>query len=186
MDRRERPRVHGLIFAELQDFVIQNLGEGGWKQVVARAGLQDRVFLPITSYPDADAEALVSAGSELTGKSRGELLVAFGEHLAPHLLHAYDSLLRPGWRTLDVLEHVEDTIHRIVRLRESGAMPPRLVAERRGNVVAFEYQSPRRMCQLAIGIARGLAAHYEEVLSVVEKSCTERGAQVCSIEFRLG
>ena len=175
--------MHGLIFAELQDFLVQNLGEGGWKDLVARAGLQDRVFLPITSYPDADAEGLVRAASELTGKSRGDLLAAFGEQLGPNLLHAYDSLIRPEWRTLDLLERVEDTIRRIVRLREPGGLPPQLVARRRGDVVAFEYQSPRRFCQLAIGIARGIAAHYDEALSVVEQRCMERGESACVIEF---
>jgi hypothetical protein len=176
--------MHGLIFAELQDFVIQTLGDEGWRQVVAHAGLADRVFLPISIYPDAEAAALVAAASAVSGKSRGELLEALGEHLAPGLLHAYDSLLQPEWRTLEVLEQVEATIHHIVRLREPGARPPQLVATRRGELVTFTYESPRRMCRLAIGIARGIAVHYGEGLTVVDRECTERGARACLIEFR--
>ena len=116
--------MHGAIFTELQKFATGAFGADVWRQVCDKAGVGPRVYLPVATYPDSEAIALVGAASELSGKPAGELLGAFGEHLVAPLLRTYSSLVRADWRTLDLLEHTESTIHRIVRLREPEATPP--------------------------------------------------------------
>ena len=98
----------------------------------------------------------------------------------------YRHFVSPAWRTLDVLEHTESTIHRIVRLREPGATPPRLVCTRvSGTEVMIAYESPRRMCSLGVGLAFGLAEHYSESLDATQSQCMNEGASRCLINFRL-
>lgn len=178
--------MHGVIFAELERFVAGSIGAEFWGQMLTSAGLGQRVYLPVDTYPDEEAIALVGAASQLSGKSAGEILTSFGEHLVPPLIDMYSSLIPSKWRTLDLLEQTESTIHKVVRLREPDATPPELQCERTcPNEVVITYASPRRLCPLAIGLARGVARHYAEELEIHERECMHRGAARCVIGFRL-
>jgi hypothetical protein len=178
--------MHGTILSELQNFITVEFGLAFRNQMQHAAGVGPRIYMPITTYPDAEALALVQAAAQLSGRSAPELLTAFGEFLAPKLLEMYRHFVSPAWRTLDVLEHTESTIHRIVRLREPGATPPRLVCTRvSDNEVLIAYDSPRRLCSLGIGLAVGLAGHYAETLHTTQSQCMNEGASRCLISFRL-
>jgi hypothetical protein len=129
----------------------------------------------------------VKAANELTGVPIPDLLEAFGEALVPTYLTLYAALLKPEWRTLDVIEHTEETIHRVVRMRQPGAEPPRLHSQRtRPDEVVLRYDSPRRLCAVARGIGRGLAAHYGERLAISETTCMLKADPLCTISFRVG
>jgi hypothetical protein len=177
--------MHGAIFTELQKFATTAFGADVWRQVCDEAGVGPRVYLPVATYPDAEAVALVGAASRLSGKPADELLGAFGEHLVAPLVRTYSTLVRPEWRTLDLLEHVESTVHRVVRLRDPGATPPELACERAsGDEVVIRYKSPRRLCALALGLIRGVARHYTESVEIRESACMHDGAPHCEIRTR--
>ncbi len=90
-----------------------------------------------------------------------------------------------SWKTLDVIEHTEETIHKVVRVRNPGAAPPELsCACPSKDAVVITYVSPRRMCAIAKGIAKGLAAHYSESVRVSDNACTLEGAPQCQISIR--
>jgi len=77
----------------------------------------------------------------------------FGEFIAPDLMATYPRLIRPEWRTLDVLVNAEQTVHKVVRLRNPGARPPLLrCARTTPEEVVITYASPRRLCALARGL----------------------------------
>jgi hypothetical protein len=137
--------------------------------------------MPVTEYPDEEAVALIGAIAAKTGKSQRAVLEDFGEFIAPHLLALYRHMVKPEWRTLDLLENTEQTIHRVVRLRNPGARPPELRTDREGDEVLITYRSSRRMCGVAVGIVRGLAAHYNEAIEIKELSCILEGASACRI-----
>ena len=177
--------MHGIIHLELKQFVADNYGEPAWRSLLERAGLAQQIYTPLQSYPDAEMLSLVTAASGLTGLPASELLEAFGTFLAPRYLALYGSLLKPEWRTLDVIEHTEETIHRVVRRRQPGAAPPRLKAERvEPNQVVVVYDSPRKLCAVARGIVRGLAKHYGETIEILESTCMHRGEPACTLTFR--
>jgi hypothetical protein len=95
-------------------------------------------------------------------------------------------LLKREWRTLDVIEHTEETIHRVVRMRQPGAQPPLLRAERTSpNEVVLFYDSPRRLCAVARGIGRGVANHFQEPIVIEERRCMHRGDPGCVIAYKL-
>ena len=178
--------MHGAIFTELKKFATGAFGLEVWQKMCDMAGVGTRAYLPVATYPDAEAIALVGAASKLSGQPAGALLGAFGEHLVAPLLRTYGTLVRPEWRTLDLLEHTESTIHRVVRLREPDATPPELAAERvSADEVVIRYGSPRRLCTLAAGLIRGVARHYGEPIEIREPACMNSGAPRCEIHARL-
>jgi predicted hydrocarbon binding protein len=174
--------MHGIIFAELKKYVQARHGDDTWKALLQRAGLKNSVYLPIRDYPDAEVVAIVGAASEATGAPAGEILEDFGGFIAPDLLAMYRSLVKPEWRTLEFLENTEETIHRVVRIKDPTARPPELRCERvSASEVVVRYTSARRLCAVARGIVQGVADHYGERVEILEPSCMLRGDAECRI-----
>jgi hypothetical protein len=178
--------VHGTIFLELKRFVVARLGASAWPELLKRAGFADRLYLATETYPDAEAVGLVKTACEITGKPASALLEEFGRFIAAGLIASHRTLIKPHWKTLDLLEQTEAVIHTSVRALNKSATPPRLRTERTGpREVVITYDSPRRLCALAKGIALGVADHYKERLAVDEPSCMHKGALACRLVFRL-
>jgi len=51
------------------------------------------------------------------------LLEDFGALSRRILIDMYWALIEPEWKTLDLLEHTEEAIHKVVRLKNPGAQP---------------------------------------------------------------
>jgi predicted hydrocarbon binding protein len=178
--------MHGTMFVHLRKFTEDRYGVDAWRDVLVAAGLGPRVYLPITSYPDGELTAIVVAAARATNQAIPALLEAFGEYVAPHLLAMYRHLLKPNWRTLDILQHAEATAHRAVRVEQPGASPPYLETERKSErEVTVTYTSARRLCHVAKGIIRGLSRHLDEPVLIDEPQCMHRGAERCLIRVRL-
>lgn len=174
--------MHGTIFAELQKYVTTKLGDEAWQNLKREAGVTREHYDPLETYPDEEVGALVGTASRITGIPAPALLDDFGEFIAPDLLDMYWALIQPEWRTLDVLEQTEKTIHEVVRLNHKGATPPYLHATRTApDEVIIVYDSPRRLCFVAKGIARGIAKHYGETIAIDETACMHRGDAACRI-----
>ncbi len=179
--------MHGVIFAELKKYVDTKLGGGKWSTLLKESGVgQQKVYMAVQEYPDQEAAALVSAASKMTGKSAPAILEDFGAFIVPDLVHMYWALIKPEWKTLDLIEHTEETIHRVVRIKNPGARPPELKCSRPGpNEVMITYSSARRMCAIARGIVRGVAEHYNEQVVINETNCMLKGNQSCKISVKL-
>ena len=170
--------MHGIIFNQLRTYAQQKLGERGWETLLREAGLPLRVYLAFQSYPDAEAEALVSAASKLTSTPVRALLEDFGEFIAPPLMKIYRASIHPGWTILDIVINVE-RIHDRVR-RDPHATPPRLECKRiNASTVHVTYSSPRKLCGVGIGFVRGLARELGQRAEVHEHQCMYKGAQHC-------
>ena len=177
--------MHGIIFTSLKKYATTKLGPDAWLRLLQEAGLAGRVYLPTGGYDDKEIFALVSTASKITGKPAQALLEDFGEFIVPDLVSIYRSMIRPEWRTLDLIDNVENTIHKAVRLRDKSATPPTLVVNRpsAGEVVVV-YSSQRRMCGVAKGIVRGLAGHYREKIALTETSCMLRNDSCCRLAMK--
>src|SRR5437016_13340478 len=174
--------MHGIVFVELRKFVNEKLGAQAWNELLKNAGLTEKVYMPIAEYPDAEIVSLASTAASMTGNSVAQVLEGFGEFIASDLLGMYRTLVRPEWKTLDLLEHTEKTIHEVVRMKNRGASPPRLTVERLGaDRVMIHYSSQRLMCALAMGIVKGLAKHYKEEVKMEQTRCMLEGAPACLI-----
>src|SRR5229473_7558096 len=123
--------MHGIIFAELRNYAETKHGNGTWNALLEQAKLENKVYMPIREYPDAEVVALVTAASSMTGLPVSALLEDFGEFLAPALLKMFGHLLLPEWKTIDVIDNTEGTIHTVVRVKNPGTKPPDLQTVRR-------------------------------------------------------
>ena len=177
--------MHGVVFGEMERFVAEKYGQEQWTALLNKAGLDNRIYLAVNEYPDAEIVALVTSAAEMTGLESGAVLESFGEFIAPALIKLYGHLLKPAWRTLDVIGNTERAVHTVVRVKNPGARPPLLKTQRQSeDCVVLIYHSPRKMCSFAIGIAHGLAKHFREEISVHETECMHKGASSCVIVFR--
>ena len=137
-------------------------------------------------YPDEHIYALVGKAAEMTGIPAGELHEKFGEYLVPDLMYMYQKLVRPEWRTLDMLEHTEGSMHTQVRREHADNAPPVLKVERlNANEVMIDYVSARRMGGLAVGIVRGLAIYFGEADRIDVMPTTSEDGERVRIHVRL-
>jgi hypothetical protein len=174
--------MHGIIFSELKRFVDEKLGVDAWPRLLRESGVATPAYLPVQAYPDQEVVALVSTASRLTNTPVPALLHAFGEFIVPTLVRMYGHLLKPQWKTLDVIERTEETIHSVVRAREPGAKPPMLSCARpKPDEVVVTYTSHRKLCPLLKGIVGGLARHFRERVAVDERACMLASAPACRI-----
>jgi len=177
--------VHGIVFEQLREYVWRTQGAQTWTTLTAEAAPGRRFYAPDATYPDEELEALVAAACRKTGATKAQLLEDFGRFMAPMLFELYRPLISTEWTLLDFLEHVEETIHRVVRLDDPTAAPPRLRVDRpEDDRVLIHYDSSRNMCELAKGIVVGLQAQYSEELAVTDLKCMKRGDPECTIEVR--
>ena len=174
--------MHGSIFAELRKYVTTKHDAATWDTLLADTGLQGRNYMALLVYPDEELVALVGAASKRTGTPAEALLRDFGEFIAPDLLALYKAYVKPEWSALDVIEHTEGTIHKVVRMRDKGATPPYLEAHRVSPTeVKVVYTSQRRLCAVAKGIVAGISKHYKQPLRIEETECMHRGAPRCTL-----
>ena len=77
-------------------------------------------------------------------------------------------------------------MHRVVRMRDAQAEPPRLRVQRTAkDEVELTYDSARKLCAVARGIARGIAKQFDQPLQIRDRSCMLRGDPACVITFRV-
>ena len=178
--------MHGLIANQLYFYAVHRLGRDAWVKAVNKVGgkLSAESAPQIDrTYPDEEITGVVVALAEISDSQVAAVLGDFGAFLAPALLRVYQPLIRQEWGTLDVVEHVEEHIHTVVRLKDPTAGPPYLSARRistdRAEVI---YSSQRRLCELAVGIVKGIAEHFQENISVSQSRCMLRGDPSCLIQ----
>lgn len=177
--------MHGTIFFELKKYVETKLGRQAWDKLLSESALGARTYEVMADYPDSEVIKLISTVSRITGAPVSGILEDFGEFIAHDLLQMYSGVINPAWKTLDVIEHTEDEIHRVVRLHNRDAHPPNLQCVRTSeDEVVIHYSSPRKMCDVAKGIAKGLAKHFGESISISESTCMNKGNSTCTIQIR--
>ncbi len=178
--------MHGVIFHLLRDYVTKNYGDPAWTGLLRDSGLGQRVYLTSAAYPDEELVSLVTAASQKTGRTAGDIIEDFGQWIAGGLIKMHATLIKPEWKTLDLIEITENTIHTVVRAEDPAAKPPELRVTRISlrELVIF-YTSSRKLCALAVGIAKGIAEYYHEHVEISQPKCMLRGEPVCEIRVRV-
>ena len=174
--------MQGVIYDELEKFVLDHLGEPGLTRIRNLTGRGDHGYEFGTVYPDDEIAVIVRGLVEATGRRPEDLVEAFGVALVPGLLELYGFLINPRWSFMEFLLNTESVIHRGVKLNTPNARPPELEATRNGpDSVTIRYHSKRGLCPLAKGIIRGAASHYHVDVAISEPSCMLRGDPECLI-----
>ncbi len=174
--------MHGFILTAIRRFVTSNYGTVAWFSILDEAGLGSKEHVNHLQYPDEEVFKIVGAASKATKMPPGQIVESFGTFVGKDLLKIYRPLIDPSWKTLDFLLHTEETIHKVVRSRNTQARPPTLVFSRiDDNSVLLEYSSARKLCALARGIIRGVAEFYREEIEIDDQACMLQGDEECRI-----
>lgn len=178
--------MHGIIFSELNKYVLARWDEALWEQVLIKSALEGKNYLIKEKYQDKDLLALIKALEEVSQLSSTELLKDFGCFIVPDLLQLYGAVISADWKTLDLLANTEKTIHKIVRMKTPGSSPPMLTCKRKNaREVLIHYDSPRKLCALAEGIIQGVANNYDEQITISQQQCMHKGDLQCLISVTL-
>jgi hypothetical protein len=129
--RRRDTGMQAIIFGELKKYAEARLGDDAWRPLLREAGVTRHVYAPGQDYPDEEVGAIVAAASKKTGLEADAILQDFGEFIVPDLVRLYRHIIDPEWKTLDLIEHTEQTIHRAVRRDHPAASPPQLKCVRK-------------------------------------------------------
>lgn len=176
----------GLIFHELSRYVTAKLGAQAWPKLQSAALTSSKVYLATQSYPDAELVKLVTTAASMANLPVPAVLEDFGQFIAPSLLRMAGLMIDPKWKTLDLLENTEGTMHKMIRRANTSADPARLSAVRRGpKELALSYRSERKLCPVAKGVIKGVAAHYHERVSILETKCMTKGAPACEMTITI-
>ncbi|MCC9134976.1 heme NO-binding domain-containing protein [Pontibacter silvestris] len=155
--------MHGFIFLQFKKFIQQEKGLQAWHSLIQNSNVSRGQFAATEIYPDEDLKALVNTAATTWNIPVSTLLEQLGSFLVPDLIDIYQLYINPTWRTLDLVEQTENSMHRAVRVSAPEATPPVLHVTRiNATKLIIDYHSQRRMAQLAIGIIKGVSTYYNE------------------------
>lgn len=174
--------MHGVFHKGLKDFVIDEYGRDVWQEAQASSGVDRQMYLAVNYYPDQEFISLVEAIGAAVDDSPFDVLELFGAAVADRLLDTYGRVVDDSWSVMDLLEHVESVVHTSLRTHNDELTPPELGVSRPGaDEVIIVYQSPRRLCPVAIGLIRGVADAFDEEVRVTEQRCMHDGDGQCEL-----
>jgi len=175
--------MHGIVLKGLKDFVVEQYDHETWRTLRRNAGIEMKMYVPVSEYPDEEVVALVETAVEMTGIEAPDLLAAFGEFLVPRLVETYGVHVEEDWTGLELIANVETYIHEALRAKNlSEFTPPELTSEWvDDDRVSITYASDREFCHLAKGLVRGIAEYYDEQLSLEEPVCMLEGGPHCEL-----
>lgn len=172
--------MHGILFKQLKSYVSETWDEDTWSDAMDEAGIEPKLYLPVTEYPDDEAVRLVDAVTTVTGTDEVDLLDDLGRHMAPVLLDTFKAHVEDDWDAMDLLEHSGNEVFSV--LRSSDGPDDEVVARREDeDTVVVEYGSPLQMCAMAESVLRGIVHEHDERVEVVERVCMHHGADACEI-----
>jgi hypothetical protein len=156
--------MKGVIFACLNELVVDEFGQDKWERALERAGLpKDTHYLPIADVDDAAVMQVVEATCSVLGITQQQAADAFGRHwacnYAPKMYGAYYIGIESAKEFLLKL----DDIHVATTRAIANAHPPRFTYEDAGeNALIMEYHSERGLMPFFTGLVRGIAKYYGE------------------------
>ncbi len=167
--------MYGIMHVELQHFLETRYDHEAWRVILKRAGLEGRIYMPLSNYVDAEITAIIEAAADLKDVSAQTLFEDFGRFVIPPLMQTYAPLINPAWGMEDLLLNLDRTIYRVMRNGNPGIRPPTIRVERvDARTFHLYYNSPREMWALAKGFILGITAYYEETVDIQEKVLSEQ------------
>ncbi len=178
--------MYGHLFIGLKEYVESEFDADTWITVINKSGSSSADYKVLLNYPDSEFTDLISAFASVTGNSVPATMELFGKYMAHFFTRMYGVFFKEDWNFFDLMEHVEDTMHRNLRMYNPGLHPPELAYTRIStDEVSITYNSHRKLCTFAIGLIKGFAEHYKEKISVTEKTCLLQQDNACRISIKV-
>ena len=162
--------MYGLVNQALEDYVRRGYGEGCWKRISSRAGIDLDMFVSMDSYPDEITYRLVHSASEVLGLPAWQVLEAFGEHWVLYTAQeGYGEMLSMFGSDLRQFLGNLDNLHSHVAMSFPDLRPPSFQMEpiEGRNAVLLHYRSEREgLAPMVVGLLRGLGKRFSQAIAV--------------------
>jgi len=172
--------MHGIIHKSLKEYVEARLNDGSWEDLLDEAGIEPKLYLPVSHYPDEEVTGVISVIADNTDRSERAVQRDFGTYLAPKLLDTFKAHVRDEWDTVDVIAHLEE-VYEGIEGSDDETTPPEVATSRDGDAVTVVYRSDRELCSMAVGIIHGIAADRDETVDVEQEVCVRHGDGHCEL-----
>jgi len=175
--------MKGAVFTHFQEMIEDQFGMECWETLLSRCDLPSGgIYTSADNYDDQEIVSLVVALSEHSAIPVPDLIEAFGRYLYKVLAHSLPPSMMNFPDLWSLLEAVDSVIHVEVNKLYPDALTPKiLVTEKRKNGVTLYYQSPRKMCLLAIGLVHQAAESFGTPVTIKHTCCMNEGADHCSM-----
>ena len=161
--------MKGIVFTEFLELVENEFGLEVVQQIIDECELETAgVYTSVGTYSHKDMFKMVAKLSEIKGLPVPALLTVFGEYFFTTLKDKYPVFVEKP-NLFSFLNSIDQYIHPEVLKLYPDAELPRFQAEiKSDNEMMLNYMSSRKMSDLAIGLIKGAANHFEEDVDVVK------------------
>ena len=161
--------MKGIVFTEFLELVENEFGLEVVQQIIDECELETAgVYTSVGTYSHKDMFKMVAKLSEIKGLPVPALLTVFGEYFFTTLKDKYPVFVEKP-NLFSFLNSIDQYIHPEVLKLYPDAELPRFQAEiKNDNEMVLNYMSSRKMSDLAIGLIKGAANHFEEDVDVVK------------------
>ncbi|AEF54717.1 heme NO-binding domain-containing protein [Marinomonas posidonica] len=175
--------MKGAVFTNFQEMIEEQFGMECWETLLEKCNLPSGgIYTSSETYDDEEILSLVVALSEHSSIPVPDLVEAFGRYLYDGLAHSLPPSMMDFPDLWSLLEAVDSVIHvEVNKLYPDASTPSILVTEKRDNGVTLYYQSPRKLCLLAIGLIHKAAESFDTPITIKHTCCMNEGADHCSL-----
>ncbi|NHN41776.1 hypothetical protein G9C85_09050 [Halorubellus sp. JP-L1] len=171
--------MHGILHKSLKSYVAENMGEDVWDDVLDRAEIDPKLYLPVSHYPDSDLTDALSVIAAMSGHDEPAVERDFGSFLADDLLSTFKAHVRDDWSTFDLLESLP-TIYAQIEAQNEETNTPDVATNRLGaDEMVLEFRSERDLCTLGEGVVVGVGEVLEDPCEVTQETCVREGDAHC-------
>lgn len=179
--------MRGVFLVQLHKYVSEKYGEEHWKEYLRKINVSEKkLYFSNNQYDEEEFKKLIKEIMIKTGQTREMFLESFGNFMSLFFLASYKTFIKSDWKTLDVLEHIEEYNHHILQAGGSDELAGKFKCKRIDpKNLEIIYSSPRKMCSSVIGLIKGLSAHFKEHVLIKQSSCVMTGDPECLFHVSL-
>jgi hypothetical protein len=160
--------MKGIVFSEFIEMVETQFSPEVADEIIVAADLPSGgMYTAVGTYHHGEMLALVSQLSSRTNIPSMDLVQAFGTYLFGRFVELYPAFFEGVHGTFDFLSQIEEHVHVEVRkLYPDAELPTFETSYPTADTLEMIYRSRRPFADLALGLIRGCAAHYDEALGI--------------------
>ncbi|ELY54832.1 heme NO-binding domain-containing protein [Natronolimnohabitans innermongolicus] len=176
--------MHGIVHKTLKEYVVSRTDEDTWETVLERAGIEPRLYLPVTTYADDEIDAILATLSSMATQNRAQIERDFGRTLAPELRTTFTAHIRDD-DCFAALENLAVIVESVDASSDETALPTVTGRREGADRVRVTYRTHREptYCGLARGLLEGFVATFDdagaEATTVTKVACVEDGGDAC-------
>ena len=164
--------MKGILFTQFLEMVEERYSPAIADRILLAAQLPSGgAYTAVGTYDHGEIWSLVIELSRQINIPVPDLFRTYGEYLFVHFVRIYPHCLGAATSTFDVLQGLNNVVHReVCRLYPDAELPRFDVVERTPSQMTLIYESARHFADLAEGLIRACACHFGQVIALTRES----------------